>query len=74
MKAGRNVLLTPDPELHTRDPHPLEEAVVVLAGEQRGAVASAVSAPKQADCCPENPPPLPRTHRVVCVRRLLLPS
>jgi aquaporin Z len=74
-RRGRNVLLTPDPELHARDPHHhLEETVVVLAGEQRGAVASAMSAPEQADCCHENPPAPARTHRMVCGRRLLLPS
>jgi hypothetical protein len=29
--------------------------------------------PEQADCCHENPPPLPCTRRPLGVRRLLLP-
>jgi hypothetical protein len=43
-------------------------------GMSVGAVASAVSEPRAADCRHENLPPPTRSHRTVCVRRLLLPT
>jgi hypothetical protein len=71
--AGVAALYEPEAVLAYPADRPTTGRTAIQAVYQRGAVAYAVSEPWAADCRHENLPPPTRSHRRVCVRRLLLP-